>query len=100
MEAIMEWHRIENPVRTGKEDIKQFQYQAGGIMATTIKIDYALCEGCKMCYEVCPTDVFGLDDANRLPTVDYPEECWYCGACILDCPAEGALHLELPMPCL
>lgn len=65
-----------------------------------IKIDYSRCTGCGMCYEVCPTDIFGFDDESKLVTVEYPEECWYCGACIYDCPVEGAIRMELPLACL
>lgn len=65
-----------------------------------IRINYALCKGCKKCYEVCPTDIFAFDDASRLLTVAYPEECWYCGACLYDCPVKGALEMELPMAVL
>ena len=65
-----------------------------------IKINYARCIGCKKCYEICPTDVFDFDDETRLLTVTYPEDCWYCGACIYDCPVEGAIHMELPLLCL
>ena len=73
----------------------------GGLsMSTSIRIVNTLCTGCKTCYEVCPMDVFGFDDRNGFPTVEHPDECWYCGACIFDCPVKGAIHLELPMPCL
>ena len=65
-----------------------------------IKIDYSLCTGCGTCYEVCPTDIFSFDDEAKLVTVEYPEECWYCGACIYDCPVKGAIRMELPLACL
>jgi adenylylsulfate reductase subunit B len=28
--------------------------------------------------------------------VSYPEECWHCGACMMDCPVD-AIRLELPL---
>ncbi len=65
-----------------------------------IKIDHTLCTQCKVCFEVCPLDVFGFDDKNRSIIVSYPEECYYCGACVFDCPIDGAIHLELPLACL
>jgi len=64
-----------------------------------IKVDHELCNKCKSCYEVCPLDVFGFDDNNDVITVEYPEECWYCGACVFDCPT-GAIDIELPLACL
>ncbi len=58
-------------------------------------IDDERCELCGTCYDICPQDVFAYD--NKAPTrVTYPDECWYCGACVLDCPAE-AIRLELPL---
>lgn len=65
-----------------------------------IQINYAKCTGCGKCYEVCPMDIFSFDPVSRLVTVAYSDECWYCGSCILDCPVEGALSLEIPLACL
>ena len=65
-----------------------------------IKINYAFCIGCKICYQICPMDIFGCDDKTHFITVDYPEECWYCGACVFDCPIKGAISIELPLACL
>ena len=67
----------------------------GGII-----IDHGKCIACKRCYQICPTDVFEFEENDRLLTVAYPEECWFCGACIYDCPVEGALNMELPLACL
>lgn len=65
-----------------------------------ITVNYRLCIGCKKCYEICPMDVFDFDVGKKRLHVAYPEECWYCGACIYDCPIEGALQMEIPMACL
>jgi len=62
-------------------------------MAATI--DQNLCQRCGTCYDICPQDVFGFQE-DEIPTVDYPDECWYCGACVLDCPVE-AVSLRLPL---
>jgi len=59
------------------------------------RIDQDLCTFCGICYDICPQDVFGFRE-NEIPTVDYAEECWYCGACVLDCPVE-AVRLRLPL---
>jgi NAD-dependent dihydropyrimidine dehydrogenase PreA subunit len=67
----------------------------GGII-----IDNVLCIGCKKCYEVCPSDVFEFDEETKRPLFVFSEECWYCGICILECPVEGALRMELPLACL
>ena len=65
-----------------------------------IKIDYSLCTGCGICYEVCLADILGFDSETKLLTVEYPEECCYCAACVMDCPANGAIRMELPLSCL
>jgi NAD-dependent dihydropyrimidine dehydrogenase PreA subunit len=65
-----------------------------------VRINYAKCIGCKTCYEICPADVFRFEENSKMLTVVYPEECWFCGACIYDCPSEGALTMELPLACL
>ena len=70
------------------------QYRGG------IKINYSRCTGCGRCYEISPSDIFGFEVETRLLTVDYPEDCFYCGACILECPAKEAIHMELPLACL
>ena len=35
---------------------------------------------------------------GRAPTVAYPDECWHCGACMVDCPIPGAIDIRLPLP--
>jgi NAD-dependent dihydropyrimidine dehydrogenase PreA subunit len=27
----------------------------------------------------------------------HPEECWYCGPCVDDCPLPGAIRLNHPL---
>jgi NAD-dependent dihydropyrimidine dehydrogenase PreA subunit len=71
-----------------------YKYRGG------ITINYAKCTGCGKCYNICPADTFEFDRESHLLTVAYPEDCWYCGACIYDCPAEGALSMDLPLACL
>jgi len=53
------------------------------------------CARCFKCVDVCPGDVLreGLDG----PVVAYPDECWHCGACLMDCPS-GAIKIILPLP--
>jgi len=60
------------------------------------RIDYRFCDGCKICYDDCPMDVFGWDDEKRMPTVAYPYECHFCGICELGCP-KIAIDVELPI---
>jgi len=66
-------------------------------------IDKKLCSCCGICYDMCPQDVFSFDRGHldrgqkEAPAVSYPRECWYCGACVVDCP-KGAVSLKLPLP--
>lgn len=61
-------------------------------------IDKNKCIGCHKCVEICPLDVFGKQDKGvRVPEIRYPDECWHCNACGLDCPVH-AIHLRFPVP--
>lgn len=58
------------------------------------------CNGCGRCVDVCPEDVFFGSKRRGIPVVSYPEECWHCNACRLDCPKEGAISLRIPLPAM
>lgn len=66
-------------------------------MAATI--DYKKCNSCGRCYQYCPLDVFDKDEKLGIYTVAYKDDCWHCGACVLDCP-KGAIELILPFGCM
>ena len=55
------------------------------------------CTGCGACFDVCQSDVFLGSKYGEIPLISYPEECWHCSACVLDCPAE-AIKLRIPLP--
>ncbi len=57
-----------------------------------------ICNGCNRCVNVCLMDIF-LPNSKKgaLPIVMYPDECWYCGACVLECPLPGAISLNHPL---
>ena len=51
-----------------------------------------LCTGCRLCVDRC---FFGaIEMKDDTVTVD-TEKCFGCGSCVVSCPAEGALRLEL-----
>ena len=60
-------------------------------------IDSGKCLPCKICVEVCPEDVFFGSRKNEVPQVTYPDECYHCAACVMDCPT-GGISLYLPLP--
>ncbi|MBS3918160.1 MAG: ferredoxin family protein [Deltaproteobacteria bacterium] len=65
----------------------------------SVVIRYEECSGCKTCYDICPLDVFEYDEKEERVIPAYPEDCWYCGSCVLDCP-KSCIDLELPLSCL
>jgi adenylylsulfate reductase, subunit B len=61
-------------------------------------IDRAKCQACGVCMEICPTDVYFGSAQDKVPSIQYPEECWHCKACVNDCPHQAiSLRVALPM---
>ena len=54
------------------------------------------CTACGKCAQICCMDVFGPWERGQVPQVRYPDECWHCRACVMDCPS-GAVELEYPL---
>ena len=61
-------------------------------------VDKSKCIGCGKCVDVCQTDVFFGSKNNEIPVISYPDECWHCNSCVLECPTEGAISLRIPPP--
>ena len=61
------------------------------------KIDKNKCVGCNTCAQICCMNVFGPVTPGQIPVVRYPEECWHCRACVMDCPTQ-AITLRYPLP--
>lgn len=63
-----------------------------------VVFDESICTGCNVCIYVCLEDIFiPNSDKGKPPVILYPEECWYCGPCVADCPHEGAIRLSHPL---
>lgn len=61
-------------------------------------IDQEKCVGCGTCADICNSMLFTFDrEKDRTPQVAFPEECWHCNSCVIDCSA-GAVTLRLPLP--
>ncbi|MBW2031656.1 MAG: ferredoxin family protein [Deltaproteobacteria bacterium] len=52
-----------------------------------VKIDADLCNGCGVCVEICPEDVYEMSEKHPVPV--HEDECWYCGSCMMDCPVDA-----------
>lgn len=66
--------------------------------ANPITYNKELCIGCNSCTNACPIDVLVPSEVKgQSPIVMYPGECIYCGAYVMECPVEGAIHLEHPL---
>jgi adenylylsulfate reductase subunit B len=57
------------------------------------------CIACGVCVDICPTDVFGKKGKKAPPFARYPEECWHCNSCVLDCK-QSAIELRIPLPAM
>jgi NAD-dependent dihydropyrimidine dehydrogenase PreA subunit len=54
-------------------------------------IDQNKCMGCGNCVEICPSEVYEIEEERSIPI--HPEECIECWACVNRCPAES-IHLR------
>ena len=61
-----------------------------------LKIDYRKCNGCRRCYDICPMDVYVIDEESKMPRIEYPDECWLDGMCFYECP-KRAIEMSLPV---
>ena len=58
-----------------------------------VKIDMEKCTSCRECIEVCPEEVFQLQ--NGIPVHVHKEKCIECDLCINICP-EDAISIIVP----
>ncbi len=62
-----------------------------------VVIDETKCNGCNKCVTICTTDVLIPNPIKgKPPIIMYPEECWYAGCCVGECPV-GALTMRHPL---
>jgi NAD-dependent dihydropyrimidine dehydrogenase PreA subunit len=53
----------------------------------TLKLDQAACIGCGRCLEVCPHQVFSLEEQKAY--CRDRDACMECSACMLNCPVNA-----------
>ena len=56
-------------------------------------IDVDKCSGCGICDEICPGDLIHMDHETDKAVIRYPDECWYCGSCRVECPEEAITYV-------
>lgn len=54
------------------------------------------CKKCNLCAEACQSDVFYGSVAGQIPVIAYPDECWHCYACVIECK-NGAIEMRIPI---
>lgn len=65
-----------------------------------VEINEETCNGCNICVDVCMSDVLQPNpEQGKPPIVMYPDECWYGGCCVEECPRyeRGAIKLIIPL---
>jgi NAD-dependent dihydropyrimidine dehydrogenase PreA subunit len=66
----------------------------------SVSITESGCRGCTLCVDVCPVDVFEVDDRGTLAKVVAGEDCIGCLSCIYACPSQcitvSDVHLIRP----
>jgi NAD-dependent dihydropyrimidine dehydrogenase PreA subunit len=63
---------------------------------STITIDAELCNGCGLCLDSCPVDVFRIDETTRKAVAVYARDCQICFLCEDDCP-QKAISIDFAM---
>ena len=63
---------------------------------TTLKLDEEKCNGCGMCLQVCPHEVFERQDGQV--RIQLRDACMECGACRTNCPS-GAIFVSSGVGC-
>lgn len=67
----------------------------------SVQVDIARCNGCGLCVDFCPVEVFDLIPANdtgspMIPLATRQENCWACDTCVGQCPTGAISILEAP----
>ncbi len=60
-------------------------------------IDESKCVKCGLCAQICCMDVIKKTETEPPEiVVRYPNECWHCRACAIDCPTQ-AITIRYPL---
>jgi NAD-dependent dihydropyrimidine dehydrogenase PreA subunit len=70
----------------------KLEYEEDKQMGYDVVVDNDKCEGCEECVEVCPVDVFEMEDGKSVPV--NAEECLGCESCVEVCDEEAITVTE------
>jgi NAD-dependent dihydropyrimidine dehydrogenase PreA subunit len=62
----------------------------------TLHLDENKCTGCGMCLDVCPHEVFKMNEKHVV--IQNRDACMECGACSLNCPV-NAISVQSGVGC-
>ena len=62
----------------------------------TLELDVDKCNGCRNCIDVCPHEVFKLE--NKRAVIVNRDACMECGACAMNCEPE-AISVDAGVGC-
>jgi len=82
----------------GQDDVRIFPNTV--TPSTPVVFDEKVCNGCNVCVERCVMDIFMPNpEKGKPPIILYPDECYYDGLCVANCPRwqQGAIALRHPM---
>jgi len=57
-----------------------------------IEVDHDKCTGCESCVDICPMDVYEMQDEKSVPV--NADECEGCMSCVEACPEEAIVVEE------
>jgi NAD-dependent dihydropyrimidine dehydrogenase PreA subunit len=68
-------------------------------MHPPVLFDESVCNGCNVCVDICPMDLFAPNpEKTKPPLILYEDECRYCGACWMRCPRREKHALTIVVP--